>query len=148
MKHAPEYLETMDSLVPLIREARRYHNWRFDQVCDWVAYFWNRGTISWVIDDWGKAQGVCIIKLFRRLEQFLEPFVHEPDGQFCMIELLVADGPEMHGWLLEDLIRRWGWPAIMMWDRGDRTTGGAPRMYTRAQFMKLAHRFTKIKQEV
>ena len=141
--HAKEYLKIMRTLEPLFRKAKRHRNWHFDQICDWTAYFWNRGTIAWVIDDWGHAQGVCIIKFFRRLEQFMDPFVHEPDGRFCMIELLIAAGPQMHGWLLADLTRRWGWPEVMLWDRGDRTEWSCPRMYTRSQFQKLARRFTK-----
>jgi hypothetical protein len=148
MQHAKEYLATMKTLEPLLREHRHYRSWHFDAICNWCAYFWNRGTIGYVIDDFGTAQGVCIIKLFARLEQFLEPFVHQPDGHFCMIELLIADGPQTNGWLLADLTQRWGWPAVMIWDRGERTLSGAPRMFTRSQFQKLARRFTKLNQEV
>lgn len=147
MKHAPEYIETMKKLVPLLREHRRFSVWKFDILCDWVAYFWNRGTISYVIDDWGNARGVCLVKLFRVLPQFLEPFVHEPCGGFCMIELMVADGPETLGWLHDDLVRRWGEHEIVMWDRGERTEGGSPRIYRWNEFERLARRITKMKQE-
>jgi hypothetical protein len=144
MKHAPEYIETMESLVPLIREARRYSLWQFDILCDWFAYFWNRGTIAFVIDARGNAQGVCAIKLFNRLEQFLEPFVHEPTGKFCLVDLLVAVSPPTIADCFEILFGRWGPQEIMIWERGDRTaqTDRAPRMYTWAQYLKLTNRLT------
>jgi hypothetical protein len=144
VKHAKEYLETMESLVPLIRKARRYSLWQFDILCDWFAYFWNRGTITFVIDARGNAQGVCAIKLFSRLEQFLEPFVHEPSGKFCMVDLLVAVSPPTIADCFEILFKRWGQQAIMIWDRGDRTDqpNRAPRMYTWGQYLKLTNRLT------
>jgi hypothetical protein len=144
MKHAPQYLETMESLVPLIREARRYSCWQFDTLCDWFAYFWNRGTIAFVIDAGGNAQGVCAIKLFSRIEQFLEPFVHEPTSKFCMVDLLVAVSPIAIADCFEILFGRWGPQEIMIWERGDRTaqTDRAPRMYTWAQYLKLTNRLT------
>ena len=145
MKHAPEYLETMRKLVPLLREHRPFSVWKFGLLCDWCAYYWNRGTISYVIDDWGQARGVCLVKLFSRLEQFLEPFVHEPCGGFCMLEVMVADGPETLGWICADLTRRWGPHEIVLWDRGERTKNGPPRMYRWDQFQKLARRITREK---
>jgi hypothetical protein len=134
----------MDKLVPLIREARRYSCWKFEMLCDWWAYFWNRGTLAFVIDASGNAQGVCAIKLFSRLEQFLEPFVHEPTGKFCLVDLLVAVSPLAIADCFEILSGRWGPQAIMIWERGDRTaqTNRAPRMYTWAQYLKLTNRLT------
>lgn len=143
IKHAQEFLEVMDSLEPLFREWSPLSVMPFHDLCDYVAYFWNRGTISYIIDDWGHAQGVCLIKLFRNLGQFLEPFVHEPCGEFCMLVLMVADGPETMGWICQDLTRRWGPQSIVLWDRGDRTESGAPRMFTWNQFQKLARRITQ-----
>jgi hypothetical protein len=144
MKHAKEYLETMEILMPLIREARRYSVWQFDMLCDWFAYFWNRGTIAFVIDAHGNAQGICAIKLFNRLEQFLEPFVHEPTGKFCLVDLLVAVSPLAIADCFEILFGRWGPQAIMIWDRGDRTDqpNRAPRMYTWLQYLKLTNTLT------
>jgi hypothetical protein len=141
MKHAPEYLETMEKLAPLLREHRHYSGWKFDMLCDWCAYFWNRGTISYLIDD-GQARGVCLVKLFKRLEQFLEPFVHEPGGKFCMVELLVARDPLAIAHTFFELTGRWGKPAIILWDRGERTEGGSPRMYRWSDYEKLTRRLT------
>jgi hypothetical protein len=140
MNHHPNYIQTMRALVPRLREVPKFSVWQFEPICDWMAYFWNKGTISFVLDG-DKARGVCTIKLFSRLEQFLEPFVHEPGGQYAMIEALVGDGPEVFGLLLKDLIGRWGHPPIVMWDRGLRTEHGAPRMFTWQGFEKLARRF-------
>ena len=132
----------MDKLVDLIREVPRYSVWRFEMICDWMAPFWNRGTLSYRIDSDGEPRGFCIIKLFRNLEQFLEPFVHEPCGKFCMIEALVAKEPVTMAALCDELIERWGRQQIILWDRGERTESGAPRMFRWGQFQKLARRIT------
>jgi hypothetical protein len=141
MKHAPEYLAVMDQLVPLLREGRRFCVMPRALLNDWIAYYWNRGTISYLIDG-QQARGVCLIKLFSRLGQFLEPFVHEPCGKFCMVELLVAKDPLAIAYTYFELVQRWGKPEIIMWDRGERTEGGSPRMYTWNQYEKLTRRLT------
>jgi hypothetical protein len=142
MEHAKEFIRTMRILKPLFREWSPLSVLPFDDLCNYVAWFWNRGTISYVIDDWGEPKGVCLVKLFSELGQFVLPLVHDPTGRFCMLVLMVADGPETMGWICEDLTRRWGPYQIMMWDRGERTEGGAPRMYSWKQFQKLARRMT------
>lgn len=86
--------------------------------------------------------GVCLIKLFRELPSFLEEFVHEPDGEFCMVILLTADTPNVIGQLFDELVERWGPGRIMLWDRGARTENGAPRMYTWEKYLKLTRRLT------
>ena len=141
MNHHPNYIVTMRTLAGRIRDVPKFSVWQFDMLCDWCAYFWNKGTISFVIEE-GEAKGVCMIKLFSRLEQFLEPFVHEPGGQFAMIESLAGDGPETFALLLKDLTGRWGHPPIVLWDRGLRTESGTPRIFTWQGFEKLARRFT------
>jgi hypothetical protein len=141
MNHAKEYLHIMDQLVPLLREGRRFCVMPRALLNDWIAYFWNRGTISYLLDGEG-ARGVCLVKLFRHLGQFLEPFVHEPGGKFCMVELLVAKDPLAIAYTYFELVKRWGKPEIIMWDRGERTEGGSPRMYTWDQYEKLTRRLT------
>jgi hypothetical protein len=132
----------MEALVPLIRDVPRFSVWQFDMIADWMAYFWNKGTISFVIDERGTAHGVCTIKLFSRLEQFLEPFVHEPCGKFCMVEVLVGDSAQVTGFMCDELVDRWGKQAIVLWDRGERTEGGAPRMWRWNEFEKVRRRMT------
>ena len=132
----------MEILRPLLRQSDRFRKMPFADLCDYVAYFWNRGTISFVFDDSGEAQGVCLIKLFRDLNQFLDPFVHEPCGQFCMIELMVASDPVTFASIFDELVDRWGRQDVIMWDRGERTENGAPRMYRWREFQKLARRLT------
>jgi hypothetical protein len=141
MKHAKEYLETIAVLEPLLREGRKFSVMPYALLCDWVAYFWNRGTISYLIDE-GQARGVCLVKFFSRLEQFLEPFVHEPTGKFCMVEFLAARDPLAIAHTFFELTGRWGKPEIILWDREERTLGGAPRMFTWAQYEKLTRRLT------
>jgi len=140
MRHAESYVKTMRALAGRIRAVPKFSIWQFDMLCDWFAYAWNRGTISFVIEE-GQARGVCVIKLFSRLEQFLEPFVHEPGGRFAFIEVLSSEGPQIHRRLWDELVGRWGHPPIVMWDRPWRTEGGAPRMFTWGQFEKLSRRF-------
>jgi hypothetical protein len=142
MKHAPEYIQIMQILKPLLREYEPFSVMPFPNLCDYVAWFWNRGTISFVFNDAGEAEGVCLIKLFRHLEDFMEPFVHDPCGRFCMIEVMVASQPVAFASMFEELVDRWGKQQLVMWDRGERTESGAPRMYRWRQFQKLARRLT------
>lgn len=114
----------------------------FEKVCDHFAFYWNRGTFSFSIDESGEPHGVCLIKLFDRLEQFLEPFVHQPTGKFVMIDLLVADTPIVMANLCNELVHRWGPQEVVIWDRGERTEGGAPRMFMWNKFMKICRRLT------
>jgi len=139
--HAPEYIATMRILANRIRDVPRFSVWQFDILCDWFAYYWNKGTISFVIED-GEAKGICVIKLFSRLEQFLEPFVHEPAGQFAFIEALASDRAATHAFMWKELVGRWGHPPIVMWDRCERTEKGAPRMFRWSEFEKLSRKFT------
>lgn len=148
MKHAAEYLCTMKRLEPLLRQGPKFRLWQFEMLCDWLSYFWNRGTISFVIDPDGVAQGVCLVKFFRRLEQFLEPFVHEPCGRFGMVELLAANSPIAISLMYDELFGRWGRQELVLWDRGERTEKGAPRMYRWEDYLKLKHRLSKDKKEI
>jgi hypothetical protein len=142
MNHAKEYLDVMDQLVPLLREGRRFCVMPRALLDDWIAYFWNRGTISYVLNDDGSAVAVCLVKLFRHLGQFLEPFVHDPCGKFCMIELMVAHEPVAMANIFIELTDRFGPQQVFMWDRGERTEGGTPRIYSWHAFETLARRLT------
>jgi len=143
MNHAPEYLETMHKLLPAIRQVEKFSYWDKEVIFDWMAYFWNKGTISYVIKD-GMGKGVCTIKFFSRIEQFLEPFVHEPLGNFVMIETLVSDSQTTSALLFDELCDRWGgWRPVVIWERGARTEAGkVPRMFRWKQFQKIAGRMT------
>jgi hypothetical protein len=141
MKHCPEFLAVIANLLPLLRRYRPFAQMQFEALCDHLAWYWNMGAMSYVIDDQG-GRAVCLIKLFRRLEQFLDSYVHEPCGRFCMIELMAANDPLAMGQTFEELTARFGPQRIVLWDRGTRTESGAPRMYQWAQFEKLARRLT------
>jgi hypothetical protein len=147
MKHAPEYLETMHKLLSTIRRSEKFAYWDKETIFDWMAYFWNKGTISYRIEG-ERGKGVCTVKFFSRLEQFLEPFVHEPLGSFVMIEMLVSDGKETSALLFDELCERWGgWRPVVLWDRGLRTENGkAPRMFRWKEFRKIARRMTNYAQ--
>ena len=87
-------------------------------------------------------RAICLIKLFRRLEQFLDPYVHDPCGEFVMIDLMVAEDPLAMGMIFEELVKRWHSAYTVLWDRGERTEPGAPRMYSWRQFEKVARRLS------
>lgn len=107
----------------------------------YLAWFADRDLLA-VIDCFGVIYGVCAIKLFDRLEDFLEPWVFEPTGKFCMVDLLVATSPVGISECFETLFDRWGPQETMLWDRQERTENGAPRMYTWSQYLKLTKRLT------
>jgi hypothetical protein len=142
-KHTPVFLRVMRKLDPFIRaRCSRWAGWSFEQMCDYCAKFWNRGTMSLSVDCFGEIHGICLIKLFRHLDEFLEEFPHDPCGKFCWVELLIADYPQAAIEMKLGFIRRWGPQEIMMWDRGDRTAHGTPRMYTWDQYNKLTRRLS------
>ena len=59
-----------------------------------------------------------------------------------MIDLLVADTPNVAAQLCEELTERWGRQAVIMWDRDERTENGSPRIYRWKEFQKLVRRLT------
>lgn len=133
-----------DRMVPFIQENHaRWNTTPADDLYRYLAWFWGKDLLaaSFSGED---IYGVCTIKLFDRLEDFLKPFVFEPTGKFCMVDLLVAVSPLAIADCLESLFKRWGPQEIMIWERGDRTerTTLAPRMYTWAQYLKLTSRLT------
>jgi len=136
------YYRTVRLLEPLLRKHRTLEKMDFDQLVEWVAYYWNRNTLSYVVSDKGEPRAVCMIKLFRRLPQFQEPFVHDPCNKFCMIELMVANDTEAMGTVHDRLFERWGPQMIVMWDRGERTEKSRPRMYRWDEFERLAEKLT------
>lgn len=140
--HHPDFVQLISTLKPLLREYPPLRVMHFDDLVDWLAWYWNRGTMSWQINDAGEPQGVCLIKLFRRLDQFMEHDAHEPCGQFCFIEFLTAADPVTMNLLCQSLVDTWGPQKTVMWDRGSRTENGAPRMYRWDQFEKLVRRLT------
>lgn len=140
-QHHPDFLKIIQTLKPLLRTHPPLSVMPFDDLCDWMSWYWNRGTMSWVISEFDEEPlGVCLIRLFRRLEQFVAPVVHDPCGEFCMIELLVSRDPITTAVLCDSLVQRWGPQKTMMWERGSRTENGCPRMFRWDQFTKLARR--------
>ena len=59
-----------------------------------------------------------------------------------MLEFLAANHPLAIEQVCETLSDRWGPQKIVMWDRGERTENGAPRMYTWKDFRKLTRRLS------
>jgi hypothetical protein len=143
-QHHPNFVEVIYTLRPLLREYQPLAVMQIDDLADWMSWYWNRGTMAYRIDN-GRPQGVCLIRLFRRLDQFLDRDVHEPCGKFCFIELSIAEDGRIMGLMLEDLENRWGPQEIMLWDRGELTEKGAPRMYRWKDFKKLARRLSNVR---
>lgn len=130
------------SLVPFIRE--NHAKWRdtpSNKLRDYLDWFENRELLS--VSVLGEEiYGVCTIKLFDQLSDFLEPWAFNPTGKFCMVDLLVALSPVAIAHCFETLFARWGPQEIMIWERGRRTENGVPRMFTWEQYLKLTRRLT------
>jgi hypothetical protein len=141
MRHALAFTRIIWQLEPLLRRHPPLASMSFEDLCDYLAWYWNRGTLAYVIDESG-AHAVCLCKLFERLEQFLWAGAHSPSGKFCMLELMVADEPNAMADIFRQFKERWGPQEIIMWDRGERTEKSSPRMYRWDQFEKLARRLT------
>jgi hypothetical protein len=143
MRHDPKFIASVAKLMPLLHTHRPLRGMGFGQLCDYLSYFWNHGTMSYVLNYNDSPNGVCLIKFFRELHNFVDAeFIHEPDGEFCMVILLVADTPNAIGQMFDELVGRWGPGRTMLWDRGQRTESGAPRMYTWEEYLKLTRRLT------
>ena len=142
MNHHPQYIATIAKLLPVLSSHAPFRKMNFSDLCDYLSFFWNRGTMSFCFNEDETPAGVCLIKLFAQLPSFLDEFVHEPDGDFCMVILLAADTPNTIGQLFYELVDRWGEGRMMLWDRGARTENGAPRMYTWENYLKLTRRLT------
>ena len=59
-----EFHSVIQALKPLLRTHKPLCVMQTDEMLDWCSWYWNRGTMTYVIDDNGP-QGVCLIKLFR-----------------------------------------------------------------------------------
>ena len=142
MRHHPNFIQVISVLKPLLRRYRPLSVMHFDDMLDWLAWYWNRGTMAYVIED-NQPKGVCLIRLFRHLDQFIEVDAHEPSSEFAFIEVSIAEDGQVMAQMLADLENRWGPQKCVMWDRGVRTEDGPPRMYSWNQFKKLARRLEK-----
>jgi len=142
MKHAAEFLHVCSKVVPFIKtNHQRWQDCTDEVIANYLAWFWNRDLIavSWLD---GEVTGVCLIKLFHRLEDFLEDFPHHPTGQYCLIDLLVCVTREAPFELYEILFERWGPQKVVMWERGKRTIDKAPRMFSWDHYKKLLRRLS------
>jgi hypothetical protein len=142
--HHPRFLGLVHTLDPLLRRYLPLARMDFDDLCDWISWYWNRGTMAYVVEE-NRPLGICLIRLFRRLDQFMDQDIFDPCGKFCFIELAVARDGKIMGLMLQDLENRWGRQEIMVWDRPGRTESGAPRMYKWADFVKLARRLSNVR---
>jgi hypothetical protein len=137
-----EIADLSEELVFFIQE--NHAKWRDtsnDRLLQYLAWFWDKELLA-VSSANGEIYGVCAIKLFDQLSDFLEPWPFCPTGKFCLVDLLVATSPTAIANCFEILFARWGPQEIMLWDRGGRTEGGTPRMFTWEQYLKLTRRLT------
>jgi hypothetical protein len=142
--HHATFIQVMRKVAPFI--CAHHPFWLeidFEKLCDYFAWFWNRHTMIVCTDRLGEIDTVCLVKLFRYLNQFIIRDVHDPCGEFCMIELLAADSDRGKAKAIHSFTNRWGKQKFVIWDRGDRTLDKAPRIYSWEDFHKLARRFTK-----
>jgi hypothetical protein len=131
-----------DRMVSFIRENhKKWQDTPDQKLYEYLAWFWGKDLLA-VSFCGEEINGVCTIKLFDQLEDFLSPKAFNPTGKFCMVDLLVATNPMAIANCFEKLFARWGPQEIMLWDRNERTEKGAPRMFTWEQYLKLTRRLT------
>ena len=139
-----KFVSVAHQMVPFIKENHtRWKDRPADELYQYLAWFWDRDLLA--VSFLGEEiYGVCAIKLFDQLEDFLEPWPFIPTGKFCMVDLLVAVSPVAIAECFEKLFKRWGKQEVMLWERNERTeyTDQPPRMYTWNQYLKLTSRLT------
>lgn len=131
-----------ERLLSFIRE--HYKPWAAAsdlQILALLAWHLSRGLVA-VSGDETEVRGLCIIRLIERLQDFLDPLAFSPGGDFIWIELLISTDPIAQADVHNQLEARWGPRKIVLWDRGEHTQLGAPRMFTWQQFGKLKRRMT------
>ena len=132
---------------PLIDFVQEYHkHWANKSQSELATYLrWHQArdllATSFVGDE---PFALCAVRFFGRLEDWLIPWVFEPDGAFGMVDLLVSVSPLSEADCFQQLVKRWGARPVMIWERGDRTIEStkAPRMFRWDQFVKLTRRMT------
>ena len=129
-------------LDTFIRENHiRWRDTPNDKLYEYLSWFRDKELLA-ISSSGEEIHGVCTIKLFDQLSDFLEPWVFNPTGKFCLVDLLVATSPTAIADCFETLFATWGPQEIMLWDRGSRTERGAPKMFTWDQYLKLTRRLT------
>ena len=131
-----------DRMVPFIKENhKKWQDTPDQKLYEYLSWFWGKDLLA-VSFQGEEIYGVCTIKLFDKLEDFLSPEAFNPTGKFCQVDLLVAVSPVAIADCFEILFKRWGPQEIMLWDRDERTEKGAPKMFTWSQYLKLTRRLT------
>lgn len=132
----------LTQLVSFIRENHlKWQGTANQELERYLIWFADRELLA-VSASGEEIYGVCTIKLFDRLEDFLSPEAFNPTGKFCQVDLLVAVSPVAIADCFEILFKRWGPQEIMLWDRDERTEKGAPKMFRWDQYLKLTRRLT------
>ena len=133
-----------DALLEFILSNHRFWATRSREVlATYLAWFQDRGLLasSFVGEE---PFAICAVRFFDRLEDFLDQWAFNPEGDFCMIELLVSASPLAQADTFNQLVGRWGPRKVVIWERGDRTieSAGSPRMFTWEGFVRLTRRMT------
>jgi hypothetical protein len=140
-----EHKEIGFNIVPVIAFIRRhYQPWKDGpnaHLAVMLAWFWTHGFMA-VSADESAIRAVCLIRIMNKLEDFLDPFAFDFDGDFIWIEILISSDPIAQADVHNQLEARWGPRRIVLWDRGERTQKGSPRIFTWAMFCKLKKRMT------
>jgi hypothetical protein len=131
-----------DRMVPFIKENhRKWKDTPDHELYEYLTWFADRDLLA-ISASGEEIYGVCAIRLFDQLEDFLSPKAFNPTGKFCLVDLLVAVSPVAIADCFERFFARWGPQEIMLWERDARTENGCPRMYTWSQYLKLTSRLT------
>jgi hypothetical protein len=131
----PEAMKTFKYLEPRLRRIEILAPLSFQHLADWFNYHWTHNTVFHV-----ENRGVCVVKLFSRLEDFFEDYVHDPSGPFVAVEAASCETGHVLYELYEQFVNRWGPRPVVLWDRGPKKTTVCPRMYSWRQYEKLVRR--------
>ena len=131
----------MELIAPKLWQIESVSTLTFDELSDWFAFYFSRGTTAVLIRD-GDCKGIAVMKLFSRLEQFFEDYVHEPSGKFVEVVAAYFGEKATMQACLNVFKERWGAQEIVMWERGSKKTGLAPRIYRWEQYERLVRKFS------
>jgi hypothetical protein len=130
-------------LITFIR--RHYPKWASESdesIAALLHWHLSKGLVSFSETQDGELRGLCIIRIIQKLEDFLNPLAFHPAGGYIWIELLISLDPVAQADVHDQLLAKWGPRPIVLWDRGERTQQGPPRMFTWNQFGRLKRRMT------
>jgi hypothetical protein len=138
--------DMMKLIAPHLWEVESLSALEFNDLSAWFEFYFRRGTTVVLTDrELTECHGIAVMKLFSRLEQWLDDFVHEPSGRFVEVLAACFPGPGSMQLCMEEFKKVWGPQEIVIWERGAKKTGLTPRMYRWDQYERLVRKWEHLK---